>query len=76
MKNITLFVIRFYKAFISDILFFCFGRGCRFEPTCSDYAKEAIMKYGARKGGVLAIKRIAKCHPFSQPGFDPVPNEL
>lgn len=46
---------------------------CRFQPTCSAYAVEAIEKYGAFKGGVLAAKRILRCHPWNQGGYDPVP---
>lgn len=46
---------------------------CRFTPTCSQYAKEAIVKYGALKGCFLAAKRLLKCHPFHQGGYDPVP---
>ncbi len=46
---------------------------CRFTPTCSQYAYEAIKKYGAIKGGFLSIKRILKCHPYHKGGYDPVP---
>lgn len=46
---------------------------CRFTPTCSQYAKEAITKYGIWKGGYLAVKRLLKCHPFHAGGYDPVP---
>lgn len=47
--------------------------GCRFSPTCSQYAKQAIMKHGALKGGYLALKRVLKCHPWHPGGYDPVP---
>jgi len=50
-----------------------FPSSCRYAPTCSSYAKEAITKYGAFKGGWLAIKRISSCHPWGGSGFDPVP---
>lgn len=46
---------------------------CRFYPTCSEYTKEAIEVYGAFKGGYMGVKRILKCHPFHEGGFDPVP---
>ena len=60
--------IRFYQLFISQL----FPPTCRFYPTCSQYAIEAIRKKGALKGGWLAVKRIAKCHPFHPGGYDPV----
>jgi len=61
--------LRFYKAAISPWL----PRACRFEPTCSIYAREAIERYGLRRGGALALKRLLRCHPFRRGGFDPVP---
>ena len=48
---------------------------CRFYPTCSEYAKEAITEHGVIKGGLLAIKRICKCHPLNEGGYDPVPKK-
>ncbi len=69
MKTILIFLIRFYRAYISPLKPPC----CRFVPTCSEYALEAILKYGALKGGLLAVKRILKCHPFHKGGYDPVP---
>lgn len=63
-----------YRLFISPILHLLApGSGCRFEPTCSDYALQAIRKHGPGKGSWLAIKRLAKCHPWGSYGFDPVP---
>ena len=63
-------MIRFYQKWISPLK----GRPtCRFYPTCSSYAYQAISRYGAIKGSYLAIKRILKCHPFHPGGFDPVP---
>ncbi|MCF0136673.1 MAG: membrane protein insertion efficiency factor YidD [Lachnospiraceae bacterium] len=69
MKRFLLFLIRIYQKWISPLKKPC----CRFYPTCSCYAKEAIMKYGAGKGTKLAIKRILRCHPFHEGGYDPVP---
>lgn len=62
-------VLRFYKAAVSPWL----PRACRYEPTCSVYAREAIERYGLGKGSWLALKRLARCHPFRRGGFDPVP---
>jgi putative membrane protein insertion efficiency factor len=61
-------MIRFYKAAISPYL----GDNCRFTPTCSEYAMQAIEKYGALKGIFMAIKRILRCNPFCKGGYDPV----
>ena len=68
-KSILLFLIRCYRRFISPLFPPC----CRFYPTCSTYAMQAIEKYGAAKGGWLALKRIIRCHPFNDGGYDPVP---
>ena len=62
-------IIMFYRMAISPLL----PPACRFVPTCSAYAYEAIQKYGAWKGGKLAVRRILKCHPFHSGGYDPVP---
>jgi len=64
-----------YKLTLSPILTALFGKGCRYEPTCSVYADEAIQKHGILKGGILAIKRFFRCHPFSKGGIDPVPSK-
>ncbi len=69
MKKLFLFFIRLYRKYISPL----FPAKCRFYPTCSAYAYEAIEKYGALKGGFLTVKRILKCHPFNAGGYDPVP---
>lgn len=71
-KRCALFVIKFYRAAISPI----FGPCCRYVPSCSEYGLEAIRRFGLRKGGLLAIKRIARCHPFHEGGYDPVPDKL
>ena len=70
MKNIFLCLIRFYQRYISPNT----KPSCRFLPTCSNYALEAIQKYGALKGGWLALKRLMRCNPFYKGDyFDPVP---
>ena len=72
MKRFLLFLIRFYQRHISPL----FPPRCRFIPTCSAYAMEAIEKYGAAKGGWLALRRLSKCHPFHRGEhnyYDPVP---
>ena len=68
-KRIMLGMIRFYRRFISPMFPPC----CRFTPTCSAYALEAIQKYGALQGGYLAVRRILRCNPFHPGGYDPVP---
>ncbi|MBQ8003577.1 MAG: membrane protein insertion efficiency factor YidD [Oscillospiraceae bacterium] len=70
MKSLLIFLIRIYRSAISPNKIPC----CRFTPTCSEYALQAIEKYGAMKGGYLAFRRILRCHPFSKKsGYDPVP---
>ena len=69
MKTIAIALIRFYQVWISP----CFPPRCRFIPTYSQYALEAVQKYGFWKGSYLAVKRILKCHPFHKGGYDPVP---
>lgn len=68
-KRALLWLIRFYRAALSPHHPAC----CRFTPTCSQYALEAVEKYGALKGGWLALRRILRCHPFGKGGYDPVP---
>lgn len=69
MKRIMLWLIGFYRKFISPTL----PPSCRFSPTCSEYAMTAIERYGPLKGGWLALKRIVRCNPFCPGGYDPVP---
>ncbi len=61
--------LRVYKRWLSPLL----PRACRFEPTCSVYAREAIERYGLTRGIALAVRRLARCHPFHRGGLDPVP---
>jgi len=69
VSGIFLLLIRGYQLLLSPML----GASCRYTPTCSQYAVEAIRKYGPFKGGWLAVKRIARCHPWGGHGHDPVP---
>lgn len=69
LKKLIIVLIEFYQMYISPR----YPSSCRFIPTCSSYAKEAIEKYGVIKGGKLAVKRILKCHPGGPGGYDPVP---
>lgn len=69
MKHVFVFLIRGYQLFLSPL----FPPSCRYYPTCSQYAIEAIEKHGATKGSWLAAKRISRCHPFRAGGFDPIP---
>ena len=68
MRKILIFLIKFYQKAISPFL----GRTCRFYPTCSEYTKQAVEKYGALKGLYLGLVRILKCHPFHKGGYDPL----
>lgn len=69
MRKFLIFLIKIYRKYISPLK----PPSCRFYPTCSMYAIEAIEKYGAAKGSYLAIKRILRCHPLNKGGYDPVP---
>lgn len=69
MKRIFIWIIRFYQRNISPMG----GSKCKFYPTCSQYGLEAIEKYGAFRGGLMAAWRILRCNPFSKGGYDPVP---
>ena len=71
MKRILIFLIDIYKKIISPI-FEYLGVHCKYYPTCSQYMKQAIEKYGAIKGVFLGIKRILRCNPFSKGGYDPL----
>ncbi len=69
MKYVVLGLIRLYQRYVSPMT----PPSCRYVPTCSQYAVESVSKYGALKGTWLAIRRISRCHPFHEGGYDPVP---
>ncbi|BAW95867.1 hypothetical protein NIES970_07810 [[Synechococcus] sp. NIES-970] len=69
MKTIILWGIQGYRRWISPL----FPPSCRFQPTCSQYALEAVERFGPVRGSWLAVKRIGRCHPFHPGGYDPVP---
>lgn len=69
VRRIAVLPIRFYQLCISPML----PPSCRFTPSCSQYALEAVMKHGLFKGGWLAIRRLLRCHPWGGSGYDPVP---
>lgn len=71
MKWVFILLIRFYQYFISP----WFPKSCRHTPSCSHYAVQAVKEWGVLKGGILAIKRISKCHPWGTHGYDPVPEK-
>ena len=69
MKYVLLKFVRFYQVAISPML----PPRCRYTPTCSQYAVEALQKHGACKGSMLTMRRVCRCHPFGGSGYDPVP---
>lgn len=69
VETILVGVLRFYRSFVSPLL----PPACRFYPSCSEYAIVAIRTLGAARGSWLAVRRLARCHPFSKGGYDPVP---
>jgi putative membrane protein insertion efficiency factor len=68
MRKTALFLIRFYQCAISPHL----PAACRYVPSCSEYAYEAVDRYGLCRGGLMAVRRILRCHPFHPGGYDPV----
>lgn len=69
MRRVVIILIEIYQFFSKYLL----PNSCRFTPTCSEYTKIAVLKYGVPKGVWLGMKRIMRCHPFSKGGYDPVP---
>jgi putative membrane protein insertion efficiency factor len=69
MRHAVAFLIRVYQWFVSPLL----GPRCRFHPSCSHYALQAVQRFGTLHGGWLAVKRLARCHPWHPGGYDPVP---
>lgn len=72
MRTVSLFLIRLYQVLISPLL----GPRCRFYPSCSAYAAEAIHRHGFFRGGWLSLRRLTRCHPLNPGGYDPVPESL
>jgi uncharacterized protein len=71
MKAVILFLIRFYQCFISPLK----PRTCRFYPTCSAYTHQAVQRFGVGKGLWYGLRRLLRCHPFTNGGYDPLPRE-
>lgn len=69
MKTALVALIRIYQYLLRPML----GANCRFAPSCSDYAREAIQRHGVLKGTTLATRRVLRCHPYHSGGYDPVP---
>ncbi|MEO5363398.1 MAG: membrane protein insertion efficiency factor YidD [Magnetococcus sp. DMHC-8] len=69
MKSLLLLLIRAYRLLVSPVL----PRSCRFFPSCSEYALEAVERHGGLKGGWLAVRRLLRCHPWHPGGIDPIP---
>ena len=69
MRSLVRVAIRFYQLALSPLV----GPACRFYPSCSQYALEAVSRFGVLRGGWLALRRLGRCHPFNPGGYDPVP---
>ncbi len=71
MKRFLIFLVKVYSTVLSPVL----GNNCRYYPSCSSYMSEAIERFGAFRGTWMGIKRLSRCHPFHEGGFDPVPDD-
>jgi len=72
MAGLLCFAVRVYQFCVSPLL----GPCCRYHPSCSEYAIEAIRRFGAVRGSACAVRRVLRCHPFHEGGFDPVPEQV
>ena len=72
LNLIIIIFLKFYQVFISPII----GQNCRYLPTCSEYSIQSLKKFGIIKGLFLSVRRVSKCHPWGNHGYDPVPNKL
>jgi putative membrane protein insertion efficiency factor len=70
--QVALAMLRIYRAIVSPMIMGLYGPACRFEPSCSEYAHQAIAAYGVMRGGAMAARRLARCHPLGGHGHDPV----
>ena len=73
MKRLLLTALEFYRYWLSPAMHSLFPSGCRYQPTCSHYASEAVAMHGAMRGSWMALRRLLRCHPFGRGGYDPVP---
>jgi putative membrane protein insertion efficiency factor len=72
MRSLVILLIDAYRCLLSPLL----GSNCRFHPSCSAYARAAVLRHGARRGAWLGLRRIARCHPWHPGGYDPVPDNV
>jgi putative membrane protein insertion efficiency factor len=71
--RMALTTLRIYRAIVSPLIMGIYGPACRFKPSCSEYAQQAIATYGVMRGSAMAARRLARCHPLGGHGYDPVP---
>lgn len=73
LKKFLIFLTKTYKFLFSNLIKFLFGNGCRYFPTCSEYAEQALEKHNVFYATLLTVRRLLRCHPWGSSGFDPVP---